>query len=136
MREPLRHAFQVLTGRLHRPPTFRDYLDHVRDKFTSRDYAGVGLSLSLHTETIELVQNYMMQSNLGDRYSNLIDPSQHSLNFRLAVKTILPDIFINHGITETNPLFKNNKGAFCNAYHMWTGIFFCALYKRACGDET
>lgn len=112
VKAPLRRAFAVLSKRLLRPPTFRDYLDHVRNRFIARDYASVGISLALHTETIEAVQREVANSPLGISYSRLADPKQHTSHFRRALKLILPEMYVRKGIPESDPLFQVNKGAF------------------------
>ena len=112
VKAPLRRAFGVLSKRLLRPPTFRDYLDHVRNRFVARDYASVGISLALHTETIETVQREVASSPLGISYGRLSDPKQHTGHFRRALKIILPEMYVRKGIPESEPLFQVNKGAF------------------------
>jgi hypothetical protein len=112
VKAPLRRAFGVLSKRLLRPPTFRDYLDHVRNRFIARDYSSVGISLALHTETIEAVQREVANSPLGISYGRLYDPKQHTTHFRRALKIILPEMYIRKGIPESDPLFQVNKGAF------------------------
>jgi len=112
VKAPLRRAFGVLSKRLLRPPTFRDYLDHVRNRFIARDYASVGISLALHTETIETVQREVANSPLGISYGRLSDPKQHTGNFRRALKIILPEVYVRKGIPESDTLFQANKGAF------------------------
>lgn len=112
VRSPLRYAFQTLSKRLLRPPTFRDYLDHVRDRFVARDYANVGIKLSLHMETIETVQREILKTNLKESYERLTDPNQHTKRFRFAIRIILPQVLIQKGITESDRLFRENRGAF------------------------
>ncbi len=112
IREPLAQAFRVLNKRLMRPSTFRDFLDHVRDRFTTRSYAEVGLSLALHHETIQRVQTLAKASPLAEGYENLANPLLHSEAFRNALRAILPAIYEGRGMTERNELFRTNTGAF------------------------
>lgn len=112
VKAPLRRAFQVLSKRLLRPPTFRDYLDHVRSRFIARDYASVGISLALHTETIETIQREFGKSPLSVSYGRLSDPQQHSSSFRRALRIILPEMYVRKGIPESDPVFQVNTGAF------------------------
>lgn len=112
IKAPLREAFQILGQRMLRPPTFRDYLDHVRDRFVAREYSNVGLSLALHTETIQKVQEAAKGSPLKVNYYNLVNPASHSHRFRTALRRILPEIYTRKGISEADPTFLQNQGVF------------------------
>ena len=109
---PLRRAYQVLAKRVLHPLTFRDYLNDVRDRFIARDYSSIGLSLTLQAETIETVKIQIRNTDLSSAYDRLVDAKKHTSAFRLALRIILPQIFINSGIIESDPLFKKNIGAF------------------------
>ena len=78
VRLPLRRGFDVLAERLRRPPTFRQYLEDVRGRLVARDYASVGISISVHLETISEVQRAFSESALGPAYSRLNSPGNHS----------------------------------------------------------
>lgn len=112
VKAPLRTAFRVLSQRLPHPPTFRDYLDHVRDRFVARDYGNLGISLTLHAETIESINTEVLKSKFATEYSRLIDPNRYSPLMRYSIKRILPEIYLSKGIKESQPIFQRNKGAF------------------------
>ncbi len=111
-RAPLRRAFRVLSRRLLRPPTFRDYLDHVRERLVAREYEDMGLSVGLHAETIESVKQDMEEDILGAAYLQLMDPAGHTSSFRNAMARVLQEIYWKKGIRETGDVFRRNVGAF------------------------
>ena len=112
VRERLREAFRVISKRLYRPPTFRDYLDHVRDRLHSRCYSEVGITVALHIETMDRIRREMGTSPLGSGFARLADRKSHSTAFRQALRHILPEIYFMGGISESDRLFVRNKGAF------------------------
>jgi len=111
-KENLREAFRVLSGRLLHPPTFRDYLDHVRDRFVAREYANLGISIPLHLETIESIKQEISQSPLAAAYQKLSNPKDSSPRFRKALRVVLLQAYKTKGIAESSPIFHNNTGAF------------------------
>ncbi len=112
VKERLRETFSVLSKRLPRLPTFRDYLDHVRNRLVSFQFEDVGISIALHIETIELVKSEIEKSPLKEAYLNLASSYSHTPDFRAALKSILPEIYESTEIEESDPIFKFNKGAF------------------------
>ena len=112
VREPLRQAFRVLSTRLLNPPTFRDYLDHVRDRLVGRHFAEIGISVTLHMESIESVRREIQNSRMAQAYQQFSDPSHRGLSFRKALRVVLPSIYVRKGIPESDYLFRTNKGAF------------------------
>lgn len=109
-----RESFSVLSSRLRAAPTFRGYLDHVRARLRSGEFGELGISIPLHTETIEYVRLEIGKTGLAAAYRELADPKQHSVRFRSAVKSILPLMYAkgNDGISEAHPVFKDNVGVF------------------------
>jgi len=116
VRLPLRRGFEVLQQRLGTAPNFREYLDDVKSRLVARDYESVGISITLHLETIQSVKSAFEQSSLSAAYQRLIDPSQHSEAFRRAVRTILPTMASQEGIPEASTVFVRNIGAFYTLY--------------------
>lgn len=112
VKERLREAFRILSKRLLIPPTFRDYLDHVRDRFVARQYAELGVSIALHIETAEYVKREIERSSLAEAYHKLCDNRTYNTSFRTAVKSILLELYKRRGIPESDRLFQNNKGPF------------------------
>jgi hypothetical protein len=112
VRAPLRVAYQVLAKRILHPLTFRDYLDHVRDRFVAREYASLGVSLRLHRETIEHVKGRILTSPLAESYRDLSDPTRHSRRLKEGLRQVLPEICARKGIRESDPLFDRHVGIF------------------------
>jgi hypothetical protein len=112
IRAPLRVAYQVLVQRLLRPPTFRDYLDHVRDRFVAREYSNLGVSLQLHVETVRLVKGLIEKTSLAENYRYLLDPTKHSPRLKEGLKRVLPEVCARKGIREDDPFFKRYVGVF------------------------
>jgi hypothetical protein len=112
IRLPLRRGFEVLRDRLGVTPNFRDYLDDVKARLVARDYASVGVSITLHLETIQAVKSAFEASPLKAAYQRLMDPNQHSSSFRAAIKAILPAMVSQEGVAESSGMFSRNVGAF------------------------
>ena len=112
VRLPLRRSFEVISERLGRAPTFREYLDDVKSRLVARDYESVGISITLHLETIQAVQSAFESSPISGALRRILDPQLHSHAFRSAVRTILPAMVSEEGIPESSTLFSRNIGAF------------------------
>lgn len=113
-REGLRAAFRVLSNRLLRAPTFRDYLDDVRERFVSRQYNELGITVAPHTETIKLLKDEISECRIATGYLRITDKTAHSEEFRKAIRRILVDLYGGRkkGVFESDPLFSENVGAF------------------------
>jgi hypothetical protein len=112
IRAPLRTAYQVLVQRLLRPPTFRDYLDHVRDRFVARDYSTVGVSLRLHSETIRQVKRLVDSSPLATSYRALDGLPSSGSRVRSGLRVVLPELCVRKGIKDRDPFVEKYKGTF------------------------
>ncbi len=111
-RVPLRTAYQVLAQRLLYPPTFRHYLDHVRDRFVARDYSTLGVSIKLHVETVKRVRTLVGQTSLGKSHAFLIDKTQHGPRLLAGLRRVLPEICERKGISDLDPFVSTYKGVF------------------------
>lgn len=112
IRAPLRTAYQVLVQRLLHPPTFRDYLDHVRDRFVARDYSTVGVSLRLHSETIRQVKQLAEASSLAASYRGLVGDPKAGPRLRTGYRAVLPELCVRKGIKDADPFVEKYKGSF------------------------
>jgi hypothetical protein len=112
IREPLRSAYRILADRLLRSPTFRDYLDHVRDRFIARDYLTVGVSIRLHAETVKAARALIDSDPLAQTYRNLTNPSLYGPLVREGIRKVLPELCARKGIPVTDPIVDRFEGSF------------------------
>lgn len=108
----LRKSFQVLSGRLPNPVTFRDFISHVRRRLKDNEFEEVGLSVKIHIETVDAVQANLRRSRLYEVYKSLLFDISDSLTLRKALKRVVVDLIRYKGIPESSPIFEKNKGAF------------------------
>ncbi len=110
-RDNLRLAFKLLSERLPRPLTFRDFLDHVRERLESRNYEEVGLSVALHLETVDAVHGFLQQTKISRNYLALWNEIRQEPMLRSACQKTLLEIVLRRGISERDMVFKKNHGA-------------------------
>lgn len=108
----LRKAFHILGERLKKGITFRDFLDHIRERLELNQFQEVGLSVKIHIETADAVNARIVSSSLGETYSSILREISYSSRLRNAFINTVLKIFNNKGISESDDLFKSNKGAF------------------------
>lgn len=124
----MRKAFEVLSQRLKRGLTFRDFLDHVRQRLEVNEFEEVGLSVKIHIETVDAVKAVMTRSNLSKKYEEILSEISTSIQLRKALQRVAPHIL--KGVSETEQLFRTNKGAF---YLLMKHDF---IVQRKMGDES
>jgi len=109
-RESLRMAFKVLSQRLLIPITFRDFLDHIRQRLESRSYEEIGLSVALHVETVDAVHAFLQTTPVSTQYLDMWGEIRGKPVLRVACQkvatSLLPD-----GRAERDPLLRSNRGA-------------------------
>ena len=108
----LSNAFHILRDRLKKGVTFRDFLDHIRERLELNQFQEVGLSVKIHIETADAVNASIIRSSLGETYSSLLRDISYSVTLRKAFQKTVLKIFNNKGISESDDLFKSNKGTF------------------------
>lgn len=108
----LRKSFQVLNGRLSNPVTFRDFISHVRKRLELNKFDEVGLSVKIHIETVDAVRIGISRSHIYSRYKSLMLEILESRKVRKALQKVIIYMLKNRGISESDPMFENNKGAF------------------------
>ncbi len=111
-KETLRLAFQVLSGRLQKPLTFRSFLHHIRTRLESRNYEEIGVSVALHIETVGAVHAFMPSTMVSRNYLDIWADVKQRPALRNACQRILLNMLRHDGISEQSPLFLKNKGAF------------------------
>ena len=111
-RKGLINAFNILKNRLNKGITFRDFLDHIRERLELNQFEEVGLSVKIHIETAEAVNATLLNTPLGETYKSILRDISYSTVLRSVFKETVLKIFKNRGVTESDELFKNNKGAF------------------------
>lgn len=111
-RKGLINAFNILKNRLNKGITFRDFLDHIRERLELNQFEEVGLSVKIHIETAEAVYATLLHTPFGETYKSILREISYSSILRSVFKKTVLKIFINRGIPESDYLFKNNKGAF------------------------
>lgn len=108
----LRKSFQVLSGRLPNPVTFRDFISHVRRRLGRNKFDEVGLSVKVHIETVDAVNASIRRSHLYNKYKSLLIDVSESKLVRKAMRRVLLYFVRYRGISESSPIFEKNKGAF------------------------
>ncbi|MGC8483898.1 MAG: hypothetical protein ACP5OE_09685, partial [Thermodesulfobium sp.] len=108
----LRNAFHILRDRLKRGLTFRDFLDHIRERLELNQFQEVGLSVKIHIETADAVRASLIRTSLGESYNSVLRDISYSIPLRRAFQNTVLNIFNNKGISENDDLFKKNEGTF------------------------
>lgn len=108
----LRKSFQVLSGRLPNPVNFRDFISHVRRRLDLNRFEEVGLSVKIHIETVDAVEASLRRSYVYSRYRSLLLDISDSISVRKALQRVIANMIRFKGISESNPIFEKNKGAF------------------------
>ena len=111
-RKGLINAFNILKNRLNKGITFRDFLDHIRERLELNLFEEVGLSVKIHIETAEAVNATLLRTSLGETYKSILRDISYSPVLRTAFQKTVLNIFNNKGVAESDYLFKNNKGVF------------------------
>lgn len=111
-RDSLRQAFRLLSQRLPRGLTFRDFLDHIRGRLEAKQYEEAGLLVTLHLETVEAVHRGLLRSSIGDAYKGLLQGLAGEPILRTGCKRVVRAILFRSGVPETSIVFRDNKGVF------------------------
>ena len=111
-RKGLINAFSILKNRLNKGITFRDFLDHIRERLELNQFEEVGLSVKIHIETAEAVNATLLRTPLGETYKSILRDISYSPTLRTVFQKTVVKIFNNKGVAESDYLFKNNKGVF------------------------
>jgi hypothetical protein len=107
----LRQAFRVLNERLRKGVTFRDFLDHIRERLDLNQFAEVGLSVKVHVETVDVVKASLKRSSIGNKFQDLLRDIENSSLLRKAIQNVVILIYKN-GISEQETAFKSYLPAF------------------------
>ena len=108
----LRKSFQVLSERLQKGITFRDFITHIRKRLELNNFEEVGLTVRIHIETVDAVKASLRRSTFYENYLLLMSEITGSYKLRVALQNISSLLLQNKGISERSDLFNHNKGAF------------------------
>lgn len=108
----LRKAFHILEKRLDKGITFRDFLDHIRDRLELNQFDEVGLSVKIHIETTDAVRASLLKSPIGDKFGSIIQEISYSSRLRSVFESTILKIYHKKGISESDEIFKKNSGVF------------------------
>ena len=108
----LRKSFQVLSERLQKGITFRDFITHVRRRLELNNFEEVGLTVRIHIETVDAVKANLRRSRFYENYRSLISEISNSYKLRVALQKVATLLLLNKGVSENTDLFKGNQGAF------------------------
>ena len=112
-RESLRSAFLVLSQRLLHPMTFRDFLDHIRERLEARDFEELGFSISIavHVEVVKAVRTLLLTSPISKEFQQLWQELRENDALRQACRRVILSILASRGLSERDNIIQNNKGA-------------------------
>ena len=108
----LRRSFQILSQRIQRPLTFRDFLKDTGNRLEARAFSDAGVSLALHFETVEAVQAFLAQSEAGKRLRTLLQEIGASEAMRDATQELLLTLLEKGGVSERGVIYQSLKPAF------------------------
>lgn len=107
----LKQAFKILSERLRKEITFRDYLDHIRERLEMNKFAEIGLTVKVHVETVDVVRASMKRSPVSNQYLSLLSDVETSLKLREALQLVLTSIY-RQGASEKDQIYLNYKSIF------------------------
>lgn len=107
----LQNTFKILGDRLRKVVTFRDFIDHVRERLELNEFEAVGVSLKIHIETVDAVKAELMRTSIGIRYDAMFKEISVSPQVRLAFKKVIP-LILRNGMSEDDETYKKNRGVF------------------------
>jgi energy-coupling factor transporter ATP-binding protein EcfA2 len=107
----LRQTFKVLSERLKKGVTFRDFLDHIRERLEVNQFEEIGLSVRIHIETVDAVRASLRTTSLANNINALLNEIVVSPQLRIASQKITPFI-LKSGVSEDQAIFKSNRGVF------------------------
>ena len=108
-RKSLQRAFVILGDRLRKVVTFRDFLDHIRERLEINEFEEVGISVKIHIETTDAVKASLKGTSIGAKYDSILREILPSIQVRLAFKRIMP-VILREGISEKDQDFRNYLG--------------------------
>ena len=107
----LRQTFSVLSERLKKGVTFRDFLDHIRERLEVNQFEEIGLSVRIHIETVDAVRASFRTTALANDLNALLNEITVSPHLRIASQRIT-SMILKSGVSEDQAIFKSNRGVF------------------------
>lgn len=109
----LKQAFRVIKQRKGNV-TFRSFLTDIRDRLLAYEFDDVGLQVDIQFETVDAVHLYFQKTQMAKNFSKINAELKSNEILRKACNRVVFNIYKSgsKGVIESNPLFKNNKGAF------------------------
>lgn len=109
----LKRAFRVIKQRKG-SVTFRSFLTDIRDRLLAYEFDEVGLEVDIQFETVDAVHAYFQRTLMSKNFSEINADLNRKTVLRRACKRVVLGLYKSgtRGVTETNPLFSLNKGAF------------------------
>lgn len=110
--DDLRRAYQILSQRIQRPLTFRDFLKHIGSRLEAGAFTEAGIQVAMHVETVEAVQAIFAQADGGRRLGELLAEVGDVGAMREAVRDALLKMLESGGVSEHGPVYLSLRPAF------------------------
>lgn len=111
-KEGIKAAYRTLIQRSKEQITFRNFMKHIRDRLKVGNYDEVGIEVSSHFETVEKIRKYVESSEIANEFKVIEGRISVSSPLRKILCELLPKIYQNRGIEESDRSFRCNMKVF------------------------
>jgi hypothetical protein len=106
-RESIRIAFRTLQQRMEKPITFRNFMNHIRDRLKIGRYDEIGIGVSFHFETIDAIKKFVKSSKISQSFEAIEKELVKHPELRKILGDVVVKIYQWRGVEESNRLFKS-----------------------------